>query len=231
MVDFSEEKPCRALSLDGGGAKGFYTLGVLREIEGMVKCPLHEKFDLIFGTSTGKIIAALLVLGKSVKEISDLYEQHVPTVMQKKGRREKSLAPAKLGDEVFGEDKFDKMKTGNCTAKHKATNQRFKPTVRIYKNMRNYLVDSNMLRDGTAPSYFIVGMLWNVPADKFGASYEDTFVATFILRNLADVYFSYTYLVGRSGYFTGVELNVIANFHCVRGDVRYIALFVALSNS
>ena len=112
MADFSEEKPCRILSLDGGGAKGFYTLGVLREIEGMVKCPLHEKFDLIFGTSTGAIIAALLALGRSVKEISDLYEQHVPTVMQKKGRREKSLALAKLGDDVFEEDKFDKMKTG-----------------------------------------------------------------------------------------------------------------------
>ena len=49
---------CRILSLDGGGAKGFYTLGVLREIEGMIKCPLHERFDLIFGTSTGAIIAA-----------------------------------------------------------------------------------------------------------------------------------------------------------------------------
>jgi patatin-like phospholipase/acyl hydrolase len=108
----SSEKPCRILSLDGGGAKGFYTLGVLLEIEGMVKCPLHEKFDLIFGTSTGGIIAALLALGRSVKEISDLYERHVPTVMQKKGRREKSLALAKLGDEVFMEDKFDKMKTG-----------------------------------------------------------------------------------------------------------------------
>lgn len=112
MVDFSAQKPCRILSLDGGGAKGFYTLGVLREIEGMVKCPLHEKFDLIFGTSTGGIIAALLALGRSVKEISNLYEKHVPTVMQKKSPREKSLALAKLGDEVFKEDKFDKMKTG-----------------------------------------------------------------------------------------------------------------------
>jgi predicted acylesterase/phospholipase RssA len=112
MGDFSAEQPCRILSLDGGGAKGFYTLGVLREIEGMVKCPLHDKFDLIFGTSTGGIIAALLALGRSVREISDVYEQHVPTVMQPKGRREKSLALAKLGDEVFKEDKFDKMKTG-----------------------------------------------------------------------------------------------------------------------
>src|SRR6266404_5464925 len=112
MADFSAQRPCRILSLDGGGAKGFYTLGVLREIEGMVKCPLHEKFDLIFGTSTGAIIAALLALGRNVKDISDLYEQHVPTVMRKKGRRKKSLALAKLADEIFGEDKFDKMKTG-----------------------------------------------------------------------------------------------------------------------
>ena len=53
MPEFPSEQPCCILSLDGGGAKGFYTLGVLREIEGMVKAPLHEKFDLIFGTSTG----------------------------------------------------------------------------------------------------------------------------------------------------------------------------------
>ncbi len=112
MADFSDTKPCRILSLDGGGAKGFYTLGVLREIEGMVKTPLHGKFDLIFGTSTGGIIAALLALGRSVKEITDLYEAHVPTVMREKGRRAKSLALAKLGDDVFKEDKFDNMKTG-----------------------------------------------------------------------------------------------------------------------
>lgn len=112
MPDFSAERPCRILSLDGGGAKGFYTLGVLREVEGSVKCPLHEKFDLIFGTSTGGIIAALLALGRSVREISALYEQHVPTLMQESGRRARSRALANLGDEVFGEDKFDKMKTG-----------------------------------------------------------------------------------------------------------------------
>jgi len=49
---------CRILSLDGGGAKGFYTLGVLKEIEGMMKCPLYKRFDLVFGTSKGAIIAA-----------------------------------------------------------------------------------------------------------------------------------------------------------------------------
>jgi uncharacterized protein len=112
MAEFSAENPCRILSLDGGGAKGFYSLGILREIEGMVKCPLHEKFDLIFGTSTGAIIAALLSLGKSVKEISDLYENHVPTVMQKKNRVAKSTALAALGDEIFKDAMFADMKTG-----------------------------------------------------------------------------------------------------------------------
>jgi hypothetical protein len=74
---------------------------------------------------------------------------------------------------------FPKQHSDNCTIKHKATNDWFKPMVRIYKNMRNVLVDSNLLRDGVAPSYFIEGMLWNVPVDQFGRSYSDTFVATY----------------------------------------------------
>lgn len=111
MPHFTTEKPCRLLSLDGGGAKGFYTLGVLREIEGLIQCPIHEKFDLIFGTSTGAIIAALLALGNDVNEIADLYETHVPTVMQEESRQAKSRALAKLASEVFQEHKFDQMKT------------------------------------------------------------------------------------------------------------------------
>jgi predicted acylesterase/phospholipase RssA len=76
------EGVCRVLSLDGGGAKGFYTLGVLAQVEAMVGKPLCEHFHLIFGTSTGAIIAALLSLGYKVKDILDLYRRHVPTVMK-----------------------------------------------------------------------------------------------------------------------------------------------------
>lgn len=74
---------------------------------------------------------------------------------------------------------FPKQHSENCTARHKETSGWFKPTVRIYKNMRNFLVNSNMLQDGIAPSYYIEGLLWNVPVDKFGKSYDDTFVETF----------------------------------------------------
>src|SRR5438445_11683275 len=83
---------CRVLSLDGGGAKGFYTLGVLKEIEAMCGCPLYQRFDLIFGTSTGAIIAALLALGSSVDEIHALYKEHVPVVMRRRTAVGKSKA-------------------------------------------------------------------------------------------------------------------------------------------
>lgn len=111
MADFSAEKPCRILSLDGGGAKGFHSLGVLREIEGLIGCRLYEKFDLIFGTSTGAIIAALLALGYSVEEIHPLYKKYVPTVMQRKTPGEKSAALEHLAKEVFRDQKFDAVKT------------------------------------------------------------------------------------------------------------------------
>lgn len=101
----------RILTLDGGGAKGFYTLGVLKEIEGLLQCPLYKRFDLIFGTSTGSIIGALLALGYEVDEIHDLYKQYVPTVMKIKDAPGKSTALKILGDQVFGDKKFDAVKT------------------------------------------------------------------------------------------------------------------------
>jgi predicted patatin/cPLA2 family phospholipase len=102
--------PCRILSLDGGGAKGFYTLGVLKELEAITG-PLHSHFDLIFGTSTGAIIAALLALGKPVKEVHELYLKHVPTVMAPIRRASKTQALRNLAETVFGEAKFRDTKT------------------------------------------------------------------------------------------------------------------------
>ena len=106
------DPPYRVLTLDGGGAKGFYTLGVLREIEGLVGMRLHEKFDLIFGTSTGAIIAAMLALGHSVDEIHALYKKHVVSVMARKKPADKTARLKALADEVFGEKKFEEVKTG-----------------------------------------------------------------------------------------------------------------------
>lgn len=102
----------RILCLDGGGAKGFYTLGVLREIEGLAGKPLHELFDLIFGTSTGAIIASLLALGWTVDDIHALYEDQVVKVMKRKAAAEKSAALEELARDVYGDTAFDEVKTG-----------------------------------------------------------------------------------------------------------------------
>lgn len=105
------EKLFRVLSLDGGGSKGFYTLGILREMETMIGCRLHERFDLIFGTSTGSIITAMLALGKSVTEIIALYQDHVPTVIKNKDPDGRSGALAELSTIIFGDAMFTDVKT------------------------------------------------------------------------------------------------------------------------
>lgn len=102
----------RVLTLDGGGAKGFYTLGVLKEIEAMVRCPLHQKFDLVFGTSTGAIIASLIALGHGVDSILELYRKHVPAVMSERTAAARSRALQNLATEVFGDAAFTDVKTG-----------------------------------------------------------------------------------------------------------------------
>ncbi|MGN8064861.1 patatin-like phospholipase family protein [Ralstonia sp. 22111] len=108
----SRDSTCRILSLDGGGAKGFYTLGVLKQLEAMMGGkPLAEQFDVIFGTSTGAIIASLLSLGKKTEEVHNLYKAHVPALMSLRTCSGRTKALEKLAGDVYGDTKFDAMKT------------------------------------------------------------------------------------------------------------------------
>jgi hypothetical protein len=84
-------------------------------------------------------------------------------------------------------ENFPKQHSENCTAKHQRTNHWFKPTVRIFKNMRNRMIEDGLIEDGIAPSYFIEGLLYNVPDEKFGNTYEDIFVECFNWAVNADV--------------------------------------------
>ncbi|MBV8281797.1 MAG: nucleotidyltransferase [Candidatus Eremiobacteraeota bacterium] len=72
---------------------------------------------------------------------------------------------------------YPKQHSANCTSKHQATNEWFKPMIRIIKNIRNRLVSSGAIKDGTAPSYFLEGLLYNVPKEKFETSYLNTFIS------------------------------------------------------
>lgn len=105
------ERPFRVLCLDGGGAKGFYTLGVLDEIEKNTGQRLHKTFDLVFGTSTGAIIATLVALGEPVASILELYATLVPPIMKPKRPEDRMKALTTLAETVFGKRTLADLKT------------------------------------------------------------------------------------------------------------------------
>jgi len=78
---------------------------------------------------------------------------------------------------------FPKQHSDNATVKHQSTNQRFKPMVRIFKNMRNHLVSHEGFSKSTAPSYFIECLLANIPNDQFVSSNQSTFINCFNFLN------------------------------------------------
>jgi uncharacterized protein len=59
----------RVLVLDGGGARGLFTIEMLKFLEMTCGRPIRECFDLIVGTSAGGFIAGCLVAGKTLDEI------------------------------------------------------------------------------------------------------------------------------------------------------------------
>jgi hypothetical protein len=71
-------------------------------------------------------------------------------------------------------ENYPKFYSTTLTAKHQVTKQWLKPTIRIFKNIRNRLIDDGKLKNGVAPSYYLEGLLWNAPTEVFGTSYNAT---------------------------------------------------------
>ena len=92
----------RVLSLDGGGSKGIYTVGVLSELELALGRPLYEHFDLIYGTSTGAIIAAMLGMGMLAETIKSKYLDLIPKVMGESNSDARSSALLAEAKTIFG---------------------------------------------------------------------------------------------------------------------------------
>ena len=71
---------------------------------------------------------------------------------------------------------YPKQHSANLTAKHQASSKWLKPMVRVLKNIRSRMVDEGLIKAGVAPSYYIEGLLYNVPNEKFTHSLEDCMV-------------------------------------------------------
>lgn len=76
-------------------------------------------------------------------------------------------------------ENFPKQHSENLTTKHQNTSSRFKPTVRVWKNIRNRMTEKGLIKDGLAPSYYLEGLLYNVPNEHFVQSRVQTFVNCF----------------------------------------------------
>ncbi|HEL4805554.1 TPA: nucleotidyltransferase [Stenotrophomonas maltophilia] len=71
---------------------------------------------------------------------------------------------------------YPRQHSENLTRKHQESNGWLKPMVRVLKNLRSKLVADGDLKAGIATSYYLEGLLYNVPNAKFGNSYADCFV-------------------------------------------------------
>jgi hypothetical protein len=184
--------PKRILALDGGGIRGALTVGYLVRMEALLrnrhqnpKLKLSEYFDLIGGTSTGSIIAALLAVGKDAAEIQRLYLDLGPKVFG--GKKlwgawkslfdeeglEKELQQVfpptlRLGDQ-------DKIQTGLCIVTKRADTSSTWPLInhprgKYYPVNKDIPLWEAVRASSAAPVYFVPKRL------KIGALQEGAFV-------------------------------------------------------
>lgn len=111
MSETEGEGRFNILCLDGGGAKGFYSIGFLRELEKMLDKPLSSHFHAIYGTSTGAIIGSLLGLGKSVPDVLQLYKDNVPGILGACDSVEKTLALKAATEKFYKDFEWSHFKT------------------------------------------------------------------------------------------------------------------------
>ncbi len=86
------------LCLDGGGMRGILSIQLLISLEKLTGMPAYELFDMVAGTSTGAIIAALIATGHEAVEIEQHYDSMAAEV----------FSPLFLGSRFFNPPQFTK---------------------------------------------------------------------------------------------------------------------------
>ncbi len=71
---------------------------------------------------------------------------------------------------------YPKQHSANLTTKHQDTSKWLKPMARVFKNIRSRMVEDGLIESGIAPSYYIEGLLYNVPSARLTSSHEECVV-------------------------------------------------------
>jgi hypothetical protein len=170
--------PKRILALDGGGIRGVVTLAFLARVQGILRDRygdpaylLSDYFDLIGGTSTGAIIAALLALGMDVDEVIERYMRLGGRVFGKKKLIPTSAAfdSKPLQEELqsaFGDRRLDdaSIRTGLCIVTKRADTRSTWPLVnhplgQFYARNRAIPLWAAVRASAAAPGYFSAQMI------------------------------------------------------------------------
>jgi hypothetical protein len=75
---------------------------------------------------------------------------------------------------------YPKLHQANGATKNQATNENFKPIVRLIKNARRKLAEDGKIDKGLSPSYFIECLVYNVPSHVFSDDLAKTYFDTLI---------------------------------------------------
>lgn len=168
------EGPKRILSIDGGGIRGAATIGFLQRIEQLLrerhqneKLVLADYFDLIGGTSTGAIIAALLARGWTAQYVKEKYlklgekvfSTKAPLLKKTKFGFDAKALEAELENEFEDLTLGDsKIKTGLCIVVKRADTGSTWPLINHPKNPYpsnlGFLIRDVLRASTAAPTYF-----------------------------------------------------------------------------
>ena len=69
---------------------------------------------------------------------------------------------------------YPKIHLQNGANKNQRTNNNYKPSVRMFKNARERILEDNPSLQGSYPSYFVECLLYNVPDQCFSNSFANT---------------------------------------------------------
>lgn len=140
-------------------------LNALRAYCGASKISEGNK-SLKVGEESGRLPADIVVClqyRKYQRFLSQSYEQYVEGIILYTVRENRIVI------------NFPKSHYDNGVEKNASTNGWYKPTVRVFKNARTYLINKNIIEESLAPSYFIECLICNVPNNAFGRNYQETF--------------------------------------------------------
>jgi uncharacterized protein len=150
------------LTITGGGIRGYITLQMLVDLESKLKRPLYSYFDYIGGTSTGAIIAAMLSVGHTAKEVVEYYEKLGPAVFKSRFWRPGVFGLPKYSDrelnknlrQVFGKMKMSEALT-NLVIPSYNISDRSKYIFKSYSKQGTEDTIFDAVRSSaSAPSYF-----------------------------------------------------------------------------